>query len=996
MFNRLKLRTMILLLLLLAFVVGGVVGWERLSGVMQRNAEEQVVSRAEMLLETMIAVRDYTTNNVNVHLKPLLAQKEEFIRETVPGYSARRVFEYFRRKPEFEDYFFKEATVNATNPENEADEFERTIVEEFRRQDAARRGAIGAGREPAPFRPVSGFHVDGRTGQNRFYTARVIRVEDRSCLECHTTADLAPASQIRTYGPERGMGWELGDVIGARMVYVPAQRVFEDGQRSARRVMLIFASTFGLVIVLIVGFVGRRVIHPLRHLADAAGRVKRGDVPASEALSAVDAALARTARRGDELGTLARGFDLMAAEVRSREERLRSAQAEIARREAYFRSVVENASDAILVLNADDTIRYASPAVERILGETPEAVVGRPMLGFIHPGDLGAAHEARRRTLERPGVGPVLQCRIVARGGEERLVEFVGNNLLEDAAVGGVVLNLRDVTERRRAEEATRAKEAAEQASKAKSQFLANMSHELRTPLNAIIGYSEMLQEEAEDLGAAGSALVADLKKIQGAGKHLLSLINDILDLSKIEAGRMDLFVEPFEVREMVGEVVTTITPLIEQKGNRLEVHVAGDAGSMRTDLTKVRQALFNLLSNAAKFTERGTIALQVERSAGPPAAVTFRVRDTGIGMSAEQVGRLFEAFAQADASTTRRYGGTGLGLAITRRFCRLMGGDVTVSSEPGRGSTFTIVLPADAPAARAATPASGVAPPPAARAAGASAPGAGGTPAATVLVIDDDPVIHDLMRRTLGREGCRVEVAFSGEAGLDLARRLRPDVITLDVMMPGRDGWSVLSALKSDPAVAGIPVILVTILSDKRLGFSLGAAEYLVKPVDYERLAAAIRRLAPRSSPAGDGGGTATVLVVEDDPSQRALLRRALERHGWSVAEAPDGRAALERIAAAPPDAIVLDLILPVVDGFGVLEALQASPQWREIPVIVVTAKELSASERAVLGGKAREVVEKSAFTLEELGNVVRAQVSRHAGGPLGNTRQAPAAGET
>jgi signal transduction histidine kinase/CheY-like chemotaxis protein len=477
-----------------------------------------------------------------------------------------------------------------------------------------------------------------------------------------------------------------------------------------------------------------------------------------------------------------------------------------------------------------------------------------------------------------------------------------------------------------------------EQASQHKSQFLANMSHELRTPLNAIIGYSEILQEDAADLGQDN--LVADLKKIESAGRHLLGLINDILDLSKIEAGKMDIYLEDVEIVPLLEEVRSIIVPMAEKNGNALEYRLADNLGSMRTDRTKLKQSLLNLFSNGSKFTENGRLTLNVQRFETDKPMVSFAVSDTGIGMTEEQLGRLFQAFNQADASTTKKYGGTGLGLAITRNFCQLLGGNVTVTSKPGEGSTFTIVLP-DSPVAPA--PAKATDAPPLSVEVD-SAP--------TVLVVDDDPTARELLSANLKGAGYRLLQASSGDEALSLARSTRPDAITLDVMMPKPDGWDVLSALKADADLRDIPVVIVTMLSDRGIGLSLGAVEVLTKPVERAQLTALIHNLVRREGP---------VLVVEDDAGAREMIRQTIEKMSLPVAEADNGVQALDWLGEHPPPAVILlDLMMPEMDGFEVLDALAAHPQWREIPVIVVTAKQLTAAERERLLGQARKVIEK------------------------------------
>jgi len=490
-----------------------------------------------------------------------------------------------------------------------------------------------------------------------------------------------------------------------------------------------------------------------------------------------------------------------------------------------------------------------------------------------------------------------------------------------------------------------------------KSEFLANMSHELRTPLNAIIGYSEMLEEEAADLDQ--KTFIPDLQKINGAGKHLMSLINNVLDLSKIEAGKMDLYLENVEIVAMIQEVIATVKPLIEKNANSLQVHSADGLGQMRSDVTKVRQMLFNLLSNASKFTERGTITLRVGREiVNGGEWISFSVSDTGIGMTAEQTSKLFQAFTQADTSTTRKYGGTGLGLAISRQFCHMIGGKITVESQPGEGSTFTIRLPAVVAESKAPVL------PRAEETSFTTEQVSEGTP--MVLVIDDDPTVHDLVQRFLNKEGLKMIGARSGDEGIRLAKEMHPAVITLDVLMPGMDGWAVLTELKADPAISEIPVIMVTIMDEKQMGYALGAADYLTKPIDWDRLAAILQRYECARPPC-------PVLVVEDDPVMREMLHRRLEKEGWKVIDAENGRVALERMTERQPDLILLDLMMPEMDGFQFLDEIHKREDWRPIPIIVVTAKELTAQDRQRLNGSVEKILQKGAYSREELIREVR-----------------------
>ncbi|MGH7325217.1 MAG: ATP-binding response regulator, partial [Candidatus Rokuibacteriota bacterium] len=486
------------------------------------------------------------------------------------------------------------------------------------------------------------------------------------------------------------------------------------------------------------------------------------------------------------------------------------------------------------------------------------------------------------------------------------------------------------------------------------------------------------LLEDAQAANQQGQ--IEPLERVLRAGRHLLALINDILDLSKIEAGRMELQLEPFAIAPLVQDVATTIRPIAAKSGNQVVVECPADIGTMRADTMRVRQALLNLASNATKFTEQGIVRIAVERRRQDGADwIHLAVCDTGIGMTAEQLGRLFEEFTQADSSTTRRYGGTGLGLAISRRFCRMMGGDIAVESVPGQGSTFTITLPADVSVGDAA---GAQRPDRAARHTGAPART---TPSSSVvLVIDDDPTVRELMERFLVKEGFAVITAADGVEGLRRAREARPTAITLDVLMPDLDGWAVLAALKSDPALADIPVILVTVVDEQSRGYSLGAADYLVKPVDRERLYDALRRLCG-TRPSG------RLLVVDDDVTTRAIVRQALVREGWTVTEAENGRVALARLAEARPDAIVLDLLMPEMDGFEFLAELRRSAAWRDVPVLVLTAMDLGEADRRRLSGEVERVIRKDAGDRDEL----LREISRLLSASVGGRREREASGD-
>ena len=526
---------------------------------------------------------------------------------------------------------------------------------------------------------------------------------------------------------------------------------------------------------------------------------------------------------------------------------------------------------------------------------------------------------------------------------------------------GGTVAVYTDISELKRREQ------EAEEANRAKSQFLANMSHELRTPLNAVIGITEMLKEDAEEFGQED--FVEPLERISRAGKHLLNLINEILDLSKIEAGKLEFHLEDFDIPGLVRDVATTVQSLAEKNGNQLVVRCPDDLGGMHADLTRTRQIVLNLLSNACKFTENGEVSIDVRvESDDAGEQMILEVSDTGIGMTPAQMENLFEEFSQADSSTTRRYGGTGLGLAISRRLARMMGGDIEVTSAAGEGSTFKAWLPRTA-VLRGLTgdgqiDATPVDEPP------RRMPGTGD--GNRVLVVDDDHTARELMRRLLAKEGFDVITASDGEEGLEMARRFEPSVITLDVMMPKVDGWDVLKELKADPALADIPVIMVTMLDESDRGYSMGAADYMTKPVDRQRMKLLLDKYRSRVK-------EPRVLLVEDDEATRAMMCGFLGGDGWRVYEAENGRVALDLIDEAAPHLILLDLMMPEMDGFEFLEALRHQPNRQGAPIVVITAADLSEEDHRRLNGGVEYVLQKSSLNRVQLLAEIRELVTKY-----------------
>lgn len=490
------------------------------------------------------------------------------------------------------------------------------------------------------------------------------------------------------------------------------------------------------------------------------------------------------------------------------------------------------------------------------------------------------------------------------------------------------------------AEERARESEAA---ARLQREFLANFSHEIRTPLNGILGYCDLLlREEGDRLTPLGRR---DLNVVKANARTLLSLINDILDLSKIEAGHVEVIQEQFDLRPLLDECTATVRQLLKGKEIELASKVHRGAEQLFTDVLKVRQILLNLLTNAAKFTEAGEIVVTASANGN---TLVLSVEDTGTGIPADQLDKIFEKFRQVDGSATRRVGGTGLGLAIVRQLSKLLGGQVEVVSVYGRGSTFTVTLPdtvttpVEAPATRKTE----------------KREERETTERATILLIDDDPVLQRLVRGHLEAEGFQVVVATDGVEALAAAREFQPDTAILDIHLPVLDGWSVLTQLKSDPALSAIHVIILSVEDDRKRGFSLGACDYLLKPVEPEQLVAVVRRSVTPAS--------GEVLIVDDDAATRELVARSLRRVGFSTADAESGDEALVRIRVNPPALLVLDLLMPRVDGFEVIRQMRS--EGRTTPVVVLTGKVLTAEEERTLRAGFVQIVTKGGFAIDQV----------------------------
>ena len=666
----------------------------------------------------------------------------------------------------------------------------------------------------------------------------------------------------------------------------------------------------------------------------------------------------------DEIGAMARTLELFRDSIRERTKL--SAQSETQRR--MIETAIETISDGFVLYDPDDRLVLCNNKFRELYPKLDDVV--QPGTAFADVLKAGV----ERGVLDTGSQPPDrwIAARLSHHADPKGFIEHHHGEIWvriseQRTPDGSTVVVYTDISElKKRQEELEDAMQQAETANRAKSAFLANMSHELRTPLNAVIGLTEMMVSNAARFGTEKA--LEPLRRVHRAGKHLLELINQVLDLSKIEAGKLELNFETVNIARLLEEVAGTARPLAEQNKNRLIVQCPNDIAPMHVDALRLRQILLNLLSNGCKFTKDGEIALRViPSSLDGRRWLDFVVTDTGIGMTPEQMDKLFEDFVQADQSTARRYGGTGLGLAITRRLCRMMGGDVTVTSEAGKGSTFVVRLPAEAETAASAADTAEIG---GAMILQEKSDDKHRTNGDCILVIDDDATSRELIANHLREEGFSVATAAGGREGLRLAEELHPIAITLDVLMPDIDGWTVLAALRGNPALAGIPVVMATITDQQRKGVTLGAAGYLTKPIDREQLIGLLQPFRASIRPT-------CVLLVEDDPAQRESIRSVLEPQHWAVTEADNGRVALDCLGLNIPDVILLDLMMPEMDGFQLITALRDHPEWRRIPVIVITALDLTAADHKRLNSGVEAILLKNSFDPAQLVRTVRQAVA-------------------
>ena len=660
----------------------------------------------------------------------------------------------------------------------------------------------------------------------------------------------------------------------------------------------------------------------------------------------------RAARLTEQSDALREANDRLQQEIQDRQR----AQEALARERDLLHSLLDTIPDRIYFKDTRSRFLRISRALAQYFKlNNPDEAVGKWDFDFFTDEHASQAFADEQRILQtgQPLVGIVEKETLP--GGDVSWVNTTKMPLLDrHGDLVGTFGISRDISELKRAEEVLRqAKDSAEDANRAKSQFLANMSHELRTPLNSIIGFANILLKNKE--GGLNASQLTFLDRIQANGKHLLGLINEILDLSKIEARKVELQLSSVALDVLVRETLAQQEALVRDKPVELLTDLPGQIAPFVTDADRLKQIIINLVSNALKFTERGSVTVRVVADPASHIPSRVEVRDTGIGIPGEKLGLIFEAFQQAEAGTARKYGGTGLGLSISQALCQLMGYRIEVTSEVGHGSTFSVVLAPGvggitaglAPAVVRTVPA------PAPSRAAPAIPRTADLAGKLVLIIDDELDSRTLLTHLIEEFGCQVIAAASGEQGLRMAREFQPDIITVDLLMPRLDGWDVMRAMKADPLLRDIPVVVVSVIASENRGRIFGAVDVLQKPVVREDVLAVLERNLPPGKP--------SVLVIDDEADARQIMRAHLEEIAGEIREAQNGREALVLLEQHLPDVVLLDLLMPLMDGVSFLNLLRSDKRYRNLPVVVVTAKHLTAAETEQLRQQSQEVLAKT-----------------------------------
>ncbi len=806
----------------IVFIGGIVISGLALSSAMQQLAKVEIKARAHMMIQTMNAVRNYTSESIKPQLADQLAQSSSFIRETVPAYGAREVFEHFRESPEYSNFLYKEATLNPSNPRDQADDFETNIVNAFRQDDAPEE--------------LSGYRE--QDGKELFYIARPLAIKKSSCLECHGRVDDAPQSMIKTYGSKQGYNWKLNEVVAAQTIYIPADTLLQQGYHYLKLVMAIIIGIMATIIFLMNRLLKQKVVHPLKKLTHLAKQVRGSSLPTLDDWQQKFTILNPIAKRSDEPGELARAFQHMAYEVVTREQSLKEA------------------------------------------------------------------------------------------------------------------------------------KDIAEAAAQAKSDFLATMSHEIRTPMNGVIGMTGLLLDTELNDQQIGFA-----STIRHSGDSLLRIINDILDFSKIESGKLELEECPFNLRSCIEECLDLVVPKASEKRLELAYQIDLDVPvSLVGDVTRLRQILVNLLGNAIKFTHEGEIVIRVfaepisDEATSDKALYLIRccVSDTGIGIPADRVESLFDAFQQVDSSTTRKYGGTGLGLAISRRLCHAMGGDIWVESELNKGSKFFFTIKAQAISEiNSELPRVEL-------------------KGKRLLLVDDNETNRKILTHQVEQWEMDVFSARSGYEALGVIGQIeRPfDVAILDMQMPGMDGLTLASKLKHQ--CPNLPMIMLTSVRTydlKEKALRAGIAVFLNKPCRQNDLYNALTygitgkvTYQPLVTKGKQIDSTMAqrlpckILVAEDNMVNQQLAQQWLAKLGYRPDLVSNGLEVLDCLKRQAYDVILMDIQMPEMDGLAATKAIRQSWSEDEQPyIIAVTANAMTGDREKFLAAGMDDYISKP-LQIEEL----------------------------